>query len=678
MTGKFKKPAHLNALASKRREWKAVGCVSDVSSFRKVLSGAAPVFAVAFCTAFLASSILTPTRTSDATNTVTTNITSGYYYVRISSSDVALNLMPAPSGAMTVVSSTVKTSTNSPSGYKLYLGMSDTKSDGTPKTAAQSLLNGLYLDEDLSSPNTVPAGSGSATTPAALTDNTWGYAVDQNTTGAPTVWTTLSHQAMESATPTSDAFAAVPGKGSEDLIQTTNSANTSIPADSWTDDYFDDPTKYTAATIWYGARANMSAYSGAYSNTIAYSAIVQASPSGNTMSFNPSKYVRGATYENMTWSDTLTIKTSLLTSTSVDLGDNISVTISGNGPAGAVLTSCPVTSATVEPIEQGATSGYATIQCTLPQAYAATYTIVLNIPKFGETYTGTYEYATTWDTISLMQEMTADVCASAGPVTTTTYPVPERYLTDIRGGGGHITGSVTTGYTYNAAQNGKYRVRKLADGNCWMTENMDLAMATSQTYHSYDTNVSANWSPSNATITSAGQTESTRTADHSYRGNGSAGTTTATTFASTYAGHSIVSETQHIGTYYDWAAAIADRTDYTTAGDSVSTSICPKGWTLPKGNTDAKSFQTLANAYSLTNSQAGSEGLRSYPLSFVFSGNYYWGHGSLYYQSTGGHWWSSTVVSDTNSRSLYVYSSELRPQGNNNKLYGFGVRCVSL
>ena len=681
MTGKFNKPVHSKGLVSKRREWKQVGNLSDVSSFRKMLTGAVPVFAVAFCAAFAASSILTPTKSSDAANKVTANISSDGYYVKINSSDVTLNLTSTPSGSMTVANSVVKASTNAPSGYKLYLGMADTKSDGTEKTAAEKLLTGLYLDENLSSSSYVPAVDADSTAPAALTNSTWGYAVDSASTGAPSIWADKSHSAMESATPTSDVFAEVPAFGSEDLIQETSSANTSIAEEDWQESYWEDSTKYTAATLWYGVRANMSVASGAYANTIAYTAIAQASPTpAGELGFSPVSYARGVTYETTDWADrTLAITTSLMTSTSMEPGD-ATVTVSG-GPLNRT-DSCEVTNVSVVPFESGATSGNVVVTCTLPKEYAGTYDITVNLTKFGQSYTSTYDYTVDWDTISAMQEMTSSVCASADTPTTTTYPVPEKYLTDLRGGGGHITGSVSTGYTYQAAQTGKYRIRKLADGNCWMTENMDLAMSTTTTYHSYDTNVAADWTPSTNTITAATgtATTNTRTVDMTYRGVGSQGTTTAVTLASTYAGQSIAAETQHIGTYYDWAAAIANNTDYTTADTSVSTSICPKGWTLPNGgdSSTSKSFAYLTNKYGLTNSQAGSEGLRSYPLSFVFSGYYYWGDGKLYRQGARGDWWSSTVNSETNSRDLGVNSTELYPQSNNDKLGGFGVRCVSL
>ncbi|MBQ3469566.1 hypothetical protein IJH16_01170 [Candidatus Saccharibacteria bacterium] len=69
---------------------------------------------------------------------------------------------------------------------------------------------------------------------------------------------------------------------------------------------------------------------------------------------------------------------------------------------------------------------------------------------------------------------------------------------------------------------------------------------------------------------------------------------------------------------------------------------------------------------------------RRYPLSYVFSGNYYWGGGTLYYQDSYGRWWSTTASSDSNAYYLLMHSSLLSPQDYSNKAGGFSLRCVSL
>ncbi len=653
-------------------------------SLRNVLTGSVAVFTVAFCAAFASSSVFTPTRSSDATNnTVTANITRAQYYVKMKASDVEFDLESKPTGAMTVANSTIKTTTNAPTGYKLYLGMSEMNSAGQEKSAADKLKNGLYLDEDLSSGSVIPAAPGTATTPVALDQNTWGYAVDKDSTGAPDVWKSLNHTAMTSATPTSDAFAAVPGVGSEELIQETTTRNTEIPEDEWTEEDWEDSSKYTAATVWYGAVANMAVETGAYSNTIAYTAITQFGPTpGGDLSFSPMTYARNDRYDDATWNDTLTITSSLFVPVDTDLGD-VTITLTG-GPENDSHT-CGDAVGTVVPIEEGATSGYAAFTCTLPKAYAGDYTVSVEVPRYGVTYTGNYKYVVTWSTISAMQEMTKDVCLSAGNVTvnqrTKSNPVPEVFLEDLRGGGGHVTGNNVDGYTYSATQTGQYRVRKLADQHCWMTENLELEMSTGTALHPYDTNIAANWTPTTNTITTPGQTvvSGDDTVDRTYHGNGSEGTATVTTEDSVST-TGYAQETQGIGMYYSWGAAVAGQ-GATATGSVLNSSVCPKGWRLPSGEGDAVngSFAYLMKVYDYTAQSDGSSAARSYPLSYTQPGVYYWGDATLYRQGQNGFWWSYTNKgSEYKAISLSLGNTSIATQYDGlQKYYGTSIRCLA-
>ncbi|MBQ3309394.1 hypothetical protein IJG78_01815 [Candidatus Saccharibacteria bacterium] len=66
---------------------------------------------------------------------------------------------------------------------------------------------------------------------------------------------------------------------------------------------------------------------------------------------------------------------------------------------------------------------------------------------------------------------------------------------------------------------------------------------------------------------------------------------------------------------------------------------------------------------------------RRYPLSYVFSGFYGWGDGFLRNQDSSGDWWSTAAYSGSNDAyTLYMGSSGLYPQNNDNKAYGFSLR----
>lgn len=49
----------------------------------------------------------------------------------------------------------------------------------------------------------------------------------------------------------------------------------------------------------------------------------------------------------------------------------------------------------------------------------------------------------------------------------------------------------------------------------------------------------------------------------------------------------------------------------------------------------------------------------------------------LNYRGTGGDYWSSTYISATNARSLYIISSNVRPQLSSDRHNGFSVRAVA-
>lgn len=66
------------------------------------------------------------------------------------------------------------------------------------------------------------------------------------------------------------------------------------------------------------------------------------------------------------------------------------------------------------------------------------------------------------------------------------------------------------------------------------------------------------------------------------------------------------------------------------------------------------------------------------PLGFVYTGNYNYNNGSLNNEGSYGNYWSRTANSGTGAYSLYFLSSNVNPQNNLNRGYGFALRCVGL
>ena len=146
-------------------------------------------------------------------------------------------------------------------------------------------------------------------------------------------------------------------------------------------------------------------------------------------------------------------------------------------------------------------------------------------------------------------------------------------------------------------------------------------------------------------------------------------------------------ETQKNGTYYHFqAATVGTGGAIETHKADSSDTFCPLGWQLPYSGTDgdyddkSKSWNHLFKSYSLhigegTSTSADATKVKSYPLSYVYSGFYYWVTGRLYHQSVFGDYWSSTIVNGLDSFRLYLSSDIVRTANSFNKSIGFNLRC---
>ena len=224
-----------------------------------------------------------------------------------------------------------------------------------------------------------------------------------------------------------------------------------------------------------------------------------------------------------------------------------------------------------------------------------------------------------------------------------------------------------------------YYIAKLADGNVWMTQNLDFDIEA-KTYTPDDTDIPANW-----TVSSSYATKTTTSWNWSYTSPESynpgdlywSGTTGDSTTSSTGNKH------YHLGNYYNWSAAVA--MDNTSAYGASSLgapnlpdqSICPAGWTLPRAGTGSDTFYSMLNNYGLASSTtSGSYSARTAPLYFALSG--YW-YGSLSSVGSDGRYWSAVSFSPDYAYPLYFYSpsSYYDPLDQYNRENGYSVRCVA-
>ena len=330
---------------------------------------------------------------------------------------------------------------------------------------------------------------------------------------------------------------------------------------------------------------------------------------------------------------------------------------------------------------------------TNPEAkfYGPNETITLNTADYTGTNPGLSLYAVWVKSQGNLQDSTkvASVCSNLtqAPIDGTANLSSVSALTDQR-------------------DNNTYAIAKLADGKCWMIENMRLDNTATgnsdgslaQGYGGQFAGLASPESPWANNITTANSLYSTDGADDTINiGTSNAGyrfprynnqntsdrASAPATGANTYS----------YGNYYTWASAIADTTHY-TSGDHNTTSICPTGWQIPLGNTStgdiAQGESDTANrvgGFSYLDRKMGGTGKtqstaadslrwRKYPVNFVYSG--YVGSGSVNDRGFLGLYWSSTANSSSYAYDLYFNNSIVYPGTSyGDKYLGRAIRCVA-
>ena len=295
------------------------------------------------------------------------------------------------------------------------------------------------------------------------------------------------------------------------------------------------------------------------------------------------------------------------------------------------------------------------------------------------------------DDVTYMQDFTSTLCATSEIGATTR-------LTDRRDGK-------------------QYWVAKLADGNCWMTQNLELDLSN-RTLTPSDSDVTSNWRPGITMFTAGNSGSDSSTAIQAWNlGNyvwttpdnddADCGHTTGNlSYCSQFINVSNMTPMTEIredgvvvdgntydahykvGYYYSWNAATAGSGGTMTSGNATS-SICPAGWELSYGgySSSQKSFYSLLDPYDLaydTTSDSTGFSITRHPLYFVRSGNVF---ATLYLDVAGttGFYWSSLSDSELDhAYSLALYSDYLAvntPGHNglwfNRRQDGNSVRCVA-
>ena len=359
-------------------------------------------------------------------------------------------------------------------------------------------------------------------------------------------------------------------------------------------------------------------------------------------------------------------------------------------------TSTPDASATYQAVPLDQSQPQQTTEAPTNDTYTLTFGAKVDNTIPSGTYTSTVTISVvanpvilTWDELVLMQDMNPSACAGA-PVGAT------KRLKDDRDGK-------------------LYWVAKLADNQCWMTQNLDFDIPadglTNENGLAAKTDLpdgtvwdsSSDYAPQ--ATTGSPFSDSSYTGAYSfdpglYVNDPSKGWSSCDTYyedpstctASNWTDVSSMSPmtTERtdgtvvdgdvydahylVGNYYQFNAATAGTgASVTTNGDNASSSICPKGWRLPpRGNSnDTNDFYALTTGNSVTTGSTLSKAPYYFiPAGYVFSG-------SLGGAGYSGYYWSSTASSSGNAYSLYFVSSRVYPSNTNTRCYGQSVRCLA-
>ena len=265
--------------------------------------------------------------------------------------------------------------------------------------------------------------------------------------------------------------------------------------------------------------------------------------------------------------------------------------------------------------------------------------------------------------------------------------------------------------------NQTYAISKLADGKCWMIENLRLDNTATLTLTNTNnplndgTNVTLKHNYADTTTFNTLSATSNVSYDPDVAPDGWCFGNTVTEACSdqsrlrtdntanraTNNPNNNSNNLYSYGNYYNWYSATAGRGVYALDGNNVSTvgDLCPAGWHLPIGGSSANAanseFWQLglsimgvapSNNLSYNSDEINAEGrtaieaFRSYPNNYLYSGSVT--GGSLNDRGASGVYWSSTAYYRDRSFGLSLTSYSLTPGASGNYRHdGLVLRCIA-
>lgn len=521
----------------------------------------------------------------------------------------------------------VTVSTNAHRGYKLYLSAST---------------NGRTLGHE-SAPDTIAPAPGTHSAPAPLPLNSWGYAIPamsftQFTVGVNNFSNNYWPDGIMSGKVQDSKWAGLPSASSPVLIQ-------HVPNN-------DQPSR--ELDLYYAVHANSGLSTGRYRGGIIYTAIIDATNISNSNA-DGELTLSPVTTKKLSGGEKLTVSTSLksLLSSGQSLrallsAEDLGVTV-GTKPCinVKILSPLPGIGNSASSSEASSTLSF---ECDAPALSVGHHDLGLSIARFpSKTYQlpRAIEYKSSInnfpDSLTYLQDMTPEICAAV------TTPKPEHLTPDF----------LPEKDLIDRRDNKVYKIRKLADGNCWMVDNLALILDKDKALTPADTDIRQPWTPSSSTnptnqFVPWGDTEYAYTHANSYDATG---------------------HDPRYGVVYNWHAATAggNANNYKTHAMHRShhnESICPHGWRLPINYYGDRSFYNLFRAYG---------DYRMYQALRLVR------HGIYYHHYIGGHYrydsvsafWTATFYS-TDRFGYLVFTHNSYSFGSGSYVGdGHAVRCIA-
>jgi uncharacterized protein (TIGR02145 family) len=256
-----------------------------------------------------------------------------------------------------------------------------------------------------------------------------------------------------------------------------------------------------------------------------------------------------------------------------------------------------------------------------------------------------------------MQAMTQDYCANTMEVYTNNNDDDKLIvLTDIRNSQDYLVG-------------------KLADGNCWMLNNLKLGSTSPIILDSTDANISFGTTfELPAFETRDGGAGSAYNSPRIYADDFDSGADKSAT--------TDIYSSDFYGYYYNWCAATAGTTSTTCKPDSAmpphaTQDICPVNWRLPTGGGGSDEFGILSSAMAAAKYNSAYLNFQfEGPFRGVFAGfrasSLWRDYGSQGYVWSASHAWGTSEAASK----LSFSDSAVLPSGDSNRNSGFSVRCL--